>query len=255
MAYSQKKKDRRIWSHTSVDKEGKKDLSLYSYDSSRKGLDKKRQIALATVSKALDETQAKMLSMSELENTIGGIAASNGANGELLAALLRTVPVLCRDIETATLETDVANILISAKAQYRIWMDGTSHIVDNISGWFQKKENYLLWLDLDEKNHASTRSSGSQIGPKAIQLLIYLVERIGQRVSFEELLKEIWNEEIDEEACYRGLQENKVDQQLRALQNFCAGQFRKYLFPEKFSKGIGLIRSFSDKYFIFTRLR
>ena len=48
---------------------------------------------------------------------------------------------------------------------------------------------------------------------------------------------------------------SKIEFHLTALQKFSGGEFRKHLYPRKFEMGIGLKKSFADKYFLFRRIR
>lgn len=108
---------------------------------------------------------------------------------------------------------------------------------------------------MDEKLHKSIISPDETIGPEAINLLLCLVKRLGGRVSLDEVVKEVWNEELSKEPQRRKSQVDRLEQQLSVLQRFCGGEFRKYLFGEKLKKGLGLDRSFSKKYFVFSSLR
>ncbi|RKY12750.1 MAG: hypothetical protein DRP65_00070 [Planctomycetota bacterium] len=219
------------------------------------GVDRVSRIVIGTVAKLFCEPQGKMPSLFRLEGRIGKIAAGTEASGELLAALLRHLPKLYMEARAANLESAEATVSLAAKPQYEVWTGGNCHIVSSISKEEHKKEKYLFWIDLDEKRHESIICPGKTIGSEAVDMLLCLVKKLGVRVSLDEVFKEVWKEELRKNVQLRKAQENKVDQQLSALQRFCGGEFRKYLFGEKFKKGLGLDRSFSKKYFMFSRLR
>lgn len=147
-----------------------------------------------------------------------------------------------------------AEHISSEKLRYRIWAEGKRDVVDDLSKYEAKKNEYELWIDRDEKKHESTKNPGATISLKAVDLAICLVERLGKHVLVEEVLRRVWDEEIETNEDFKKSQYNKIELQLTKLQNFCGGGFRKYLFDKKFEKGIGLKTSFRDKYFIFERL-
>ena len=218
------------------------------------GVDRVSRIVIGTVAKLFCEPQGKMPSLFRLEGRIGKIAAGTEASGELLAALLRHLPKLYMEARAANLESAEATVSLAAKPQYEVWTGGNRQIVSSISEEEQKKEKYLFWIDLDEKVHKSIICPGKTVGPEAIRLFICLVDRLGKRVPKTDLFKEVFEEKKEKDK-FEDDEKDKVEQQLSALQKFCGGEFRKYLFGEKFKKGLGLDRSFSKKYFVFSRLR
>lgn len=220
----------------------------------REGLDEKSKILIGTVSKIACDTQGKILSLLKLTRIVEKVAAGTGATGELLASLIRHLPKLFADVQVANLEAPEAYVSLPAKPQYKIWRDGEpAKIVSDISKYEKQKDNYLFWIDLEEEKHESTICPGRRIRPTAINLLIYLVERIGGRIPATDVLREVFECEPGGDKLDK-YEKDQIQQQLRALQNFCGGQFREHLFPYKFNRGLGLQESFSNKYFIFTRL-
>ena len=219
------------------------------------GLDKISRIVLATVAKLLCEMQGQRVSLFGIERLVSKTAAGTGASGELLATMVRHLPRFCMEARSANLEATEAHVSRAVMPQYEIWTEGERRIVDSIGDYEKKKKNYLLWIDLDEKVHRPTIRATETIGTEAISLLCCLVKRLGARVSLEEVLKEVWGEEVRKKVELRDAQVGKLEQQLTSLQKFCGGEFRKYLFGEKLKKGLGLDRSFSKKYFMFSRLR
>lgn len=210
----------------------------------------KDAIALKTVAEMLPVSRQERLTRAELERRAAQVAANNGATGELLLELSRLVPEFCMALRKADMRPDAAFVSLLQKPQYRIWTGGGHGIVKSISEYEKKKENYLFWIDRNEKTHKSVKCPGARIGERATDLLVYLVERLGQRVPPEQVLRDVWG--IDQKG--EGF-EQKIEQQLTLLQKFSGRQFRSHLFPGKFNKGLGLRHSFRDKYFIFTQLR
>lgn len=226
----------------------------------QEGLDEKSKILIGTVVKTMCDTQGKMLSLMDFKLIVGETAAGTGASGEFLATLLRHLPNLFVEAQVANLEVAEAHVSVPQKPLYEIWTEGEHNVieVDTIVDYLQtkkkKKKNYLLWLDRDEKKHKSIRSPGQTLGSEAVDLIIYLVERLGRRVPCVDVLRDVFKDEpmsnmLDEH------ERNKIEQQLTALNKFCGRKLRRHLFSDKFGRGLGLRRSFSDKYFIFARLR
>ena len=215
------------------------------------GADRVSRIIRLTVTEVLFETKGKRVSLFELEKLVGKIAAGMGASGELLAALVRNLSKLCVEARAANLQN--TNALVSRVIpQYMIWTNGEREIVKDIGVYEKRKKEYLVWIDCDERVHRSVRKKGVKLGEEAIKLLIYLIERLGRRTQVTQVLRDVFYDTIMNP---RETEKNKIEQQLTALQKFCGGGFRKYIFGEWFKKGLGLHEAFSDKYFIFSRLR
>ena len=152
------------------------------------------------------------------------------------------------------LKSTMAEQTTSIKPKYQIWLQGKCKIVKDINEYKSKKNSFDFFIDLDEKIHQSLKKSGAALSPLSVKLLICLVERLDKRVSLEKLLKDVWDEEVQENVDFKKLQQSKIEQQLTKLENFCGSGFRKHLFSEKFENGIGLKMSFKNQYFIFKRL-
>jgi hypothetical protein len=206
-----------------------------------------------TVSKTTSRIEEQAFSYLEVEDFVAKTAAKCGAKGELLAVLARDLSQLYVDVLAAKLDVSQTEILPPLELQYIVWTDGKKRIASDISEYQEKKEKYDIWIDRDEKTHESVRNPGKRIGREAIDLLIHLVERLGRRVPAVQALKEVFNDwplgdELEQS------EKNKIELQLTALQHFSGGEFRKHLFGDKFNKGLGLKKSFSKKYFVFSRL-
>jgi len=207
-------------------------------------------IIFLTVAEVLCETQGKTISLFELEKRVGKLAAEVGASWELLAALVHYLPKLYVAARRANLQATNALVSCHVIKQYIIWTQGECRIVNNI-GVYEKKK-YLLWIDCDERVHRSVRKKGVKIGKTAIELLIYLIERLGKRTQVAQVLRDVFD---DPTMNPRETEKNKIEQQLTALAKFCGGGFREYIFGEWLKKGLGLYEALSDKYFVFSRLR
>jgi len=143
----------------------------------------------------------------------------------------------------------------SVKPRYQIWTGGECKVVEDISVYEKRKHAFSFWIDCDEKKYPSLKNPSITLSPLALRLLVYFVERLGKRVSMEQLLRGVWDEELGEGIVYKKSQQSKIEQQLTKLENFCGKEFRKYLFGKKFKDGIGLKMSLKDKYFIFKRVQ
>ena len=221
---------------------------------SQKGLGIRGIILRETVLRASFRIPEQGLSASQLRDIVEKTATECGAKGELLAALTNYLPSLYVDVLAAKLDATEADILLlSAQPQYRIWTGGKKRIVSDISQYEKRKQEYLFWIDKDDKTHESPRNPGNKIGHEAIDLLIYLVERLGRRVPPAEILEQIFEDKPVDDKLDQ-YHKNKIEVQLTALQKFSGGEFRKYLFADKFKRGLGLKSSFADKYFIFSQL-
>jgi hypothetical protein len=219
-------------------------------------MDSKSNLALGTVFTTFAEVllkNNKSNSNKTVQETVRTAAIHNGARGRLLEALVKNLPPILmavRSTKTAHFEGTVSS---APTPQYEIWTYGEYRNVRDISSYETKKNEYHIWIDLDEKKHISVRSPDVRIKPRAIQLLMYLIERIGQRVSFEVVLKDVFDDSATGKE-FETTNKNRIEQQLTAIDKFSGREFRKHLFPDKFRSGLGLKRTFSDKYFVFRRL-
>lgn len=193
------------------------------------------------------------LSLLNLQEIVEKVAVEYGAKGEFLAALLRHLPQFLIDILEAKLKTGDACISKPAKSEYHIWTEGRDEIVVDISQYEQKKEQYLFWIDRNERKHNSPKFPKRSFGSKATDLLICLAGELGKRIPLERVLREVWNEELNKDFEIEKNHKCNIEQQITKLHKFCGGEFRKYLFPKKFTEGLGLKHSFKNKYFIFSR--
>jgi len=219
----------------------------------KKRPDNRWTILRETVSKTTSRIEKQVISYLEAEDFVAKTAAECGAKGELLAVLVRDLSQLYIDVVAAKLDVSQTEILPPPEPQYMVWTGGKKRIVSDIGEYQKKKEKYDIWIDRDEKIHESVRNPGKRIGREAIDLLIYLVERLGRRVPTVQALKEVFNDQPLGDELEQS-EKNKIELQLTALQHFSGGEFRKYLFGDKFNKGLGLKKSFSEKYFVFSRL-
>ena len=215
-------------------------------------LDLMTPIIIGTVTEIMYEMRKKDFSANELEKLIGSAAARQGAKPSLTACLLRNLPKLCNELSSCKENVSEAIVSNSSVSQYRIWTEGSNRVVDSIDKYEKNKMKYLFWIDLDERPYISHITSGSRIGPEALEFLKYLVKSLGQRKPVNNVLIEVFKDTI---ADITGTEENRIEQQITKLNAYSNGQFRKYLYGNKFKKGIGLKNSFADKYFLFERLR
>ncbi len=214
-------------------------------------LDLVTPIVLATVAEAFRNINGKNVSTAKAEELIGRAAAQFGAGVELTASLIRHLPLLCIEAMKSPENADKAVINLTVTAQYKVWADGNTWVAQDIAEYEVKKDEYLFWLDLDEKSHVSPISPDRRIGPKAVALLVYLVEHLGVPVPAHDVLRDVF--EDDSQAITED-RKDKVEQQLSKLQKYCGGYFREYLFGLWTEKGLGLKEAFVDKYLFFSRL-
>jgi hypothetical protein len=210
-------------------------------------------IVFTTFAEVLLKNHDKSDTNEAVKETVRAAAIHNGARGKLLEALVKNLPPILmavRSTKTARFEGAVSS---APTPRYEIWTYSEYRNVSDISSYETKKHEYHIWIDLDEKKHISVRSPDVRIKPRAIQLLKYLIERIGQRVSFEVVLKDVFDDSATGKE-FEATNQNKIEQQLTAINKFSGREFRKHLFPDKFGPGLGLKRTFSDKYFVFRRL-
>ena len=208
-------------------------------------------IVLATLSETLHNINQNKLSTLELDKLIGQSADRYGAKPGLAATLIRHVSALCMELLAVKEGEDEAIVSIAHKPMYRIWSKGISKIVDDISKYEKDRNNYLFWIDLDSHIHISPLKTTRKLRPMAIKLLRCLIDHIGFRLSFEQLLDEVYGDTSDTTTIPdTGL----IGQYLTELHKFCGDRFREYLFTEWKQKGLGLKVSFKPSYFLYERL-
>ncbi len=222
------------------------------YFSQKKSLDLVTPIVLATVAETISKINAENLSGSGLKKFISTAAARFGAKPSLTAALVNHLPSLCAEALGA--KDDISEGIISRApaTQYTVWIDGEVKTVSDISEYEKHKEKYLFWLDLDQTSHRSKVNPGKSIGPEAVRLLEYLLEKLGATRPISDVLKDAF---LDDTSEITDAEKNKIEQQITKLHQYCGGRFRQYLFKDKFKNGLGLMCSFGGKYCLFSRLR
>lgn len=210
-------------------------------------------IVLSTVAETLQESRKKKPSVSNLERIVGKAAIHAGATGELLACLIGHLPALVIATRNSDLDVSEAYISRAKKPQYEIWTNGEHKIFDSIDKFRRRREKYLFWIDLTNKEYLSLGIKPEhKIGPRAIEILIYLVENIGVSVPRWEIFEDIFEETTEGNIGWKG----KLQQFLTQLHNFAGKSFRKkYLLLDRISDCLSLKNSFKDKYVIFETLR
>jgi len=213
-------------------------------------LDYVTPIILATLAATLHNIRKERPSSAQIEKLVHQSAARYRAKPGLIAVLSRHVPALCMEILTTKPEVDQMVVSVPPEPSYQIWTNGESWGVDSISPYEKYKNDYLFWIDLNEKSHLSEKFANRQLTLRAVELLKYLVERLGTPVPVQDVMRDVFGTTMSDDP---GGDKNKIEQQLSKLNTFCGGQFRKYCFAKWFDRGLGLKRSFADKYFIFER--
>ncbi len=214
-------------------------------------LDLMTPVIIGTITEIMYEMRTRRLSANELEKLIGSAAAHQGAKPSLTACLIRHLPQLCSELSSCKENASEAVISKGPVSRYRIWTAGKTMIVNSIDEYEKNKAKYLFWIDVDEKPYISRIKPEQRIGPQAVKLLLYLIERLGAPIPKETVLRDLFN------AKNRDIKDtdiNNIEQQFTKLHQYCGGQFRKYLFANH-KNGYGLKNFFADKYFIYERLR
>ena len=216
-------------------------------------LDMVTPVVLATVAETLRGINTDNLCIEELKRLISRSAACFGAPPGLTASLVSHLPVLFIEILSTQTNISEAHLAKLSVPQYEIWTNGDKMIVDNIDEYEKRKDDYLFWIDLNEKSHVSKIDLNRKITYQTVNFLKYLIERLDTRVSAEVILRDVFDmvvrNEIDDS------QKNLIEQHISKLHIFCGKQFRGHLFSERFKLGLGLKASFSDKYFLLLKTR
>ncbi len=207
-------------------------------------------VILATVAETARKANGKSLSVAKIEEVVGGAAKSFGASVELVACLVRHLPILCQEAFIAKDDAEEATVSKAPTPRFRIWTGGESKIVASIDEYEKRKEDFLFWIDLDEKAYVSPVGKKPKLGTEATKIFLRLVESLGTHVPVTEFLGERYDTSSDA----GNTDKNKIEQQLTKLHQFSNGQFRGFLFRNWFRNGLGLKESFADKYFLFSRL-
>jgi len=210
-------------------------------------------VVLSTVAETLQKSQSEKLSASNLKRIVGKAAVRAGATGELLACLIGNLPALVIAVRNSDPDVSETYISVAKKPQYEMWTGGEHKIIDNIDKFRKKQETYLFWIDITNKEYLSLGIKPEhKIGPRAIEILIYLVENIGVSVPRREIFEDIYEETTEGNIGWKG----KLQQFLTQLHNFAGKSFRKkYLSLDRISDCLSLKNSFKDKYVIFETLR
>ncbi len=216
-------------------------------------LDLVTPVVLATVAETLRGVSMQNVCRSELEKLISRSAACFGAAPGLTASLIRHLPTLCMEILSANKNTSKAHVTKLSEAQYEIWTNGEKMIVDNIDEYEKNKDDYLFWIDLNEKSHISKIDTTRKITHQTVSLLKYLVMRIDTRIPAKDVLNDLFGGNVT--GTLNDYQKNLIEQHISKLHTFCGKQFRGHLFAERFKQGLGLKASFADKYFLFSKSR
>jgi DNA-binding response OmpR family regulator len=208
-------------------------------------------IVMGTIGETLWALKDKPPHLEELKQLVAASAARLGASHQLNACLTAHLPDLLMDIIAGARDCGDAMVGKAPPSQYAIWTTGKECIVGSIAPYEQKRDQYLLWLDLNETSQALPHSPKKRIGQQAIRVLMCLVKNLGVVRSAGELYREAWDAATD------GVGASHIDaieQQLTKLNRFTNRKFRKYLLKGE-GKGYGLRESFADRYFLFKRLR
>jgi len=213
-------------------------------------IDSVSPIVLPTVAAIMQQIQIKKFSENELEDLITTTAEHFGAKPSLSACLVRSLPVLCKEVMSYDPNANETTISVASKPKYRIWTNGRSEFIDSIDNYEKNKDKYLFWIDLDAKKHISPKNSKQTLSPRSIELLRYLVVNIGNRKSIDDILKDVFD---DNTSLTKEHDKSKIEQQITKLQKHSDNQFRKFLFSKWFENGLGLNDLFKDQYFLFSR--
>ncbi len=214
-------------------------------------LDLVTPIILATVAETFHGISGKNISAEKAEEIVGRAAMRFGAGVELTASLMRHLPLLCIEAMVTSESADKAVVTHTPTVQYKIWAGGKTWVARDVAEYEAKKDEYLFWLDLDEKSHVSPISADRRIGPRAVALLIYLVDHLGAPMPALDVLRDVFDDDCQTITEDR---KDKVEQQLSKLQKYCGGHFREYLYGLWTEKGLGLKETFANKYLFFSRL-
>ena len=206
------------------------------------------------VAEVLHELNTNRYSQSKMKNIIHSAATRHRAKPSLTACLVKGLPTLCKDI-IACKDDDASEAIVNESillSQYRVWTEGRDYICKNIEKYEKKKHQYLFWIDLDAKKHIAPQSPEISLDPKAVQLLQYLIDNIGNRVQIPSVINDIYRT-----SSYKIEQEyGKIAQHITQLNNFCKNKdkFDDYLFANWRHEGLGLNDDFKEKYFLFKRV-
>jgi hypothetical protein len=208
-------------------------------------------IVVGTITQTLCALKDHQANAEELKLIVASSAAHLGASHQLTACLIQHIPGLIVDILKNQREGGDALVGKASPPQYAIWTMGEERMVGSITTYEHKRNQYLLWLDLNETSHVLASSPKTRIGQQAVHVLIYLVRNLGVVRPAKELYREVWDPMTDE---VDSSHIDAIEQQFTKLNRFTGGQFRKHLLRGE-DNGYGLRESFANRYFLFKRLR
>ena len=214
--------------------------------SSRRG--DKSLIVLATVAETVRAIQNEKLSQSDIEATIRKAAVGWGARGDLFAVLMRRLPQLFIEVQSANLDATESDILLPVKPQYETWTQGWHKFVKDISTYEEKKDQYLFWADITNGEYKSFGKQKRPLSAPARRLLLCLAENMGMSVLRSEVFKRVIEISPDRQEGWK----SRLAHYLTELQKFSGAEFRNYLPPpDRFTDTFTLRKSFKNKYFVF----
>ncbi len=158
---------------------------------------------------------------------------------------------MCMGIKSCSVSTEQTVVQQSdPPMQYRIWTEGKQMIVDSIETYKENINSYLIWIDLDAKKCYLHKSPKITLDPRAVELFIFLVENIGNRMSITDILSKVYDDIQSDDP---KLDTNKIAVQLSQLSKFSRGKIKPFIFSKWRQDGLGLNIEFKDKYFMFKR--
>lgn len=131
-------------------------------------------IVMGTIGEILWQLKDKQPHPEELKQLVAASASRLGASHVLTACLVEHVPNLLKDILTRATDDGDAIVGNPPPLEYEIWTMGEEFIVGSIARYEKKRDHYLLWLDLNETSHVSSRSRKKRIGQQAVRVLLSL---------------------------------------------------------------------------------
>lgn len=226
-------------------------------------LDLMTPVIIGTITEIMYEMRTRRLSANELERLIGSAAARQGAKPSLTACLIRHLPQLYNELSSCKENVSEAVVSSVPVSRYRIWTAGTSKVVENLDKYEKHKDDYLLWIDIDEKQHVSHRYPRQKLKPMAVKLFRYLVDNFDKPVYLNDILRDVFEEptidDFEEDKVFKvkkeTLAQDLVEQYLTSIEKFSGNQFRKHLSSRWKQNGLSLRGTFANKYFLFERLR
>ena len=196
------------------------------------------------------------LSTEEVENIVSKIAADRDIETDLMALMIKHLIPFFYESQFCNKSHHEALIYKPPSSKYHVWTEGSEYINKSIEKYKKKKHQFLFWLDLDAKKHISPQFPDRELDPKAVELLLYLVGNIGNRISIKEVISNVYDGNTGFTAEH---DKGKIAQHITQLNNFYFYEDKskfsdEYLFADWRQEGLGLINDFKDKYFLFKRV-